>query len=77
MRAQARGSVEQWLGSVEAAMRSAVRGAARRAYRDYAGGPGRWDWVRATPAQLVLACSNIHWAKVRRARCGCSVQGVP
>eukprot|EP00198_Chlamydomonas_reinhardtii_P006936 XP_001696272.1 dynein heavy chain 3 [Chlamydomonas reinhardtii] len=59
----ARGSVEQWLGSVEAAMRMAVRGQARRAHRDYVTGPGRWDWVRVTPAQLVVVVSNIHWCR--------------
>ena len=65
---QARGSVEQWLGSVEAAMRMAVRGQARRAHRDYVTGPGRWDWVRVTPAQLVVVVSNIHWCRVRMAK---------
>ncbi len=60
--------MEQWLGSVEAAMRAAVRAAARKANREYSGGVGRWEWVRGTPAQLVVVCANIHWCRVRGKR---------
>lgn len=57
---KARGSVEVWLGAVEAAMVATLRRHAKQGAATYGEDP-RTEWVLRQPAQLVLAVSQVFW----------------
>ena len=59
---KARGNVEQWLTAVEQSMQQSLKRLAKVGFQNY---PviARRDWVLQQPAQLVLAVSQIFWAK--------------
>ncbi|CAH2103550.1 unnamed protein product [Euphydryas editha] len=59
---KARGNVEDWLGKVEEAMFASVKRCMKIALRDYMQRP-RVDWVTLHANQIVLAVSQIMWAK--------------
>lgn len=57
---KARGSVEQWLGSVESGMASSLRRLTKQAMATYPE-ETRTEWLLQQPAQLVLAVSQVYW----------------
>lgn len=57
---KARGSVEQWLGVVEAGMVTSLRRLAKQAMANYPEEP-RTDWILRQPVQLALAVSQVFW----------------
>ncbi|XP_044766447.1 dynein axonemal heavy chain 6 [Coccinella septempunctata] len=59
---KARGNVEDWLGKVEEAMVTSLRRIMKAALGDYQVRQ-RTDWVTRHPSQIVLAVSQIMWAK--------------
>ncbi|KAG7313007.1 hypothetical protein JYU34_000084 [Plutella xylostella] len=59
---KARGNVEDWLGKVEEAMFSSVKRCMKYALKDYAA-KARVQWVKYHANQIVLAVSQIMWAK--------------
>ncbi|XP_052746778.1 dynein axonemal heavy chain 6 [Bicyclus anynana] len=59
---KARGNVEDWLGKVEEAMFASVKRCMKFALRDYMQRL-RVDWVSLHPNQVVLAVSQMMWAK--------------
>ncbi|XP_045784195.1 dynein axonemal heavy chain 6 [Maniola jurtina] len=59
---KARGNVEDWLGKVEEAMFASVKRCMKYALRDYMQ-RARVDWVTLHPNQVVLAVSQMMWAK--------------
>lgn len=59
---KARGSVEKWLGDVEARMIQSLKKLAKSSYCSYLKEP-RSDWVLQQTAQLVLAISQVHWCE--------------
>jgi dynein heavy chain len=60
--ADAKGAVERWLVSVEAAMLEAVREACAAGLTAYASTP-RATWVLQWPGQVVLVASAIQWTQ--------------
>lgn len=59
---KARGSVEKWLGDVEARMIQSLKKLAKSSYCSYLK-EQRSDWVLQQTAQLVLAISQVHWCE--------------
>jgi dynein heavy chain, axonemal len=59
---KARGSVESWLGAVEVAMRTALHKCFKTAIQDYEK-TAREVWLTDHPSQVVLAVSQIFWAR--------------
>jgi dynein heavy chain len=57
------GNVEVWLGEVERRMKASVRTQVIAAMHAHASRP-RTSWVREWPAMVVLAVSQIFWARV-------------
>ncbi|KAJ8737519.1 hypothetical protein PYW08_000114 [Mythimna loreyi] len=59
---KARGNVEDWLGKVEDAMFASVKRCMKFALKDFLARP-RVKWVQLHPNQIILAVSQIMWAK--------------
>ncbi|KAK9882562.1 hypothetical protein WA026_022190 [Henosepilachna vigintioctopunctata] len=59
---KARGNVEDWLGKVEESMVISLRRIMKAALVDYQQRP-RIDWVTRHPNQVILAVSQIMWAR--------------
>ncbi|KAL3285103.1 hypothetical protein HHI36_019227 [Cryptolaemus montrouzieri] len=59
---KARGNVEDWLGKVEESMVISLRRIMKGALSDYQQ-RSRTEWVTRHPSQVVLAVSQIMWAK--------------
>jgi dynein heavy chain len=60
---KARGTVEKWLGDVEASMVASLRKAARAAWLSYPD-ETRSTWVLKQPAALVIAISQVRRAQL-------------
>ena len=59
---KARGNVEQWLGSVEAAMITSLKKQGKDSYVSYPK-EERTKWVLNQPAQIVIMVSQIYWCR--------------
>ncbi|CAH0703556.1 unnamed protein product [Spodoptera exigua] len=59
---KARGNVEDWLGKVEEAMFASVKRCMKHALKDFQLRP-RVKWVQLHPNQIILAVSQVMWAK--------------